>query len=94
MILKRVLVEVAEEWGVDCIVVGSTGFSNRLERFVLSSVSAAVVARTHCSVEVARKSPPIRLSCGSLSVYISRTSFTEGGVIAYSLLPTNTKPDQ
>ncbi len=52
---KRVLVEVAEEWGADCIFVGSTGFSNRLERFVLGSVSAAVVARAHCSVEVVRK---------------------------------------
>lgn len=52
---KRILVAAAEEWGADCIFVGSTGFSNRLERFVLGSVSAAVVARAHCSVEVARE---------------------------------------
>jgi nucleotide-binding universal stress UspA family protein len=36
--------------------VGSAGFSNRLERFVLGSVSAAVAARAHCSVEIVRKS--------------------------------------
>lgn len=52
---KRELCKVAEEWGADCIFVGSAGFSNRFERFVLGSVSAAVAARAHCSVEVIRK---------------------------------------
>lgn len=52
---KHELVKAAEEWGADCIFVGSTGFSNRLERFVLGSVSAAVAARAHCSVEVIRQ---------------------------------------
>ena len=51
---KRELPKAAEERDADCIFVGSTGFSNRLERFVLGSVSAAVVARAHCSVEVVR----------------------------------------
>jgi nucleotide-binding universal stress UspA family protein len=51
---KRVLVEVAEEWRADSIFLGSVGFTNRLERFVLGSVSAAVAARAHCSVEVIR----------------------------------------
>jgi nucleotide-binding universal stress UspA family protein len=53
---KRELCEVAEEWGANCIFVGSAGFSNRFERFVLGSVSAAVAARAQCSVEVVRKS--------------------------------------
>ena len=53
---KRVLPAIAEEWGADCIFVGSIGFSNRFERFVLGSVSAAVAARAHCSVEVVRAS--------------------------------------
>ncbi|HLA11385.1 MAG TPA: universal stress protein [Pyrinomonadaceae bacterium] len=52
---KRVLVKTAEDWNADSIFVGSTGFSNRFERFVLGSVSAAVVARAHCTVEVVRK---------------------------------------
>ena len=53
---KNELCKAAEEWGADCIFVGSAGFSNRLERFVLGSISAAVAARAHCSVEVVRKS--------------------------------------
>jgi nucleotide-binding universal stress UspA family protein len=52
---KRELCKAAEEWGANCIFVGSAGFSNRFERFVLGSVSAAVAARAHCSVEVVRK---------------------------------------
>jgi nucleotide-binding universal stress UspA family protein len=52
---KKELPKAAEEWGADCIFVGSAGFSNRFERFVLGSVSAAVAARAHCSVEVIRK---------------------------------------
>lgn len=51
---KRVLVEAAEEWATDCIFVGSIGFGNLFERFLLGSVSAAVAARAHCSVEVVR----------------------------------------
>ena len=51
---KSVLVEEAEKWGADSIFVGSVGFSNRFERFMLGSVSAAVAARAHCSVEVVR----------------------------------------
>lgn len=51
---KHVLPKVAEEWGANCIFVGATGLSNRFERFVLGSVSAAVAARAHCSVEVVR----------------------------------------
>ena len=59
---KQVLVRCAEEFGADCIFTGATGFSNRLERFVLGSVSAAVAARAHCSVEVVRKLRPLKPS--------------------------------
>jgi nucleotide-binding universal stress UspA family protein len=55
---KHELPKAAEEWGADCIFVGSAGFSNRFERFVLGSVSAAVAARAHCSVEVVRRNVP------------------------------------
>jgi nucleotide-binding universal stress UspA family protein len=51
---KKVLVDEAKRLGTDCIFVGSTGFSNRLERFLLGSVSAAVANRAECSVEVVR----------------------------------------
>jgi nucleotide-binding universal stress UspA family protein len=52
---KKVLIEHAEEFGADCIFTGATGFSSRLERVILGSVSAAVAARAHCSVEVVRE---------------------------------------
>lgn len=52
---KRVLVDYAEEWRADCIFLGATGLSNRLERFLLGSVAGAVAARAHCSVEIVRK---------------------------------------
>lgn len=52
---KHVLVKHAEEFGADCIFTGATGFSSRLERVILGSVSAAIAARAHCSVEVVRE---------------------------------------
>jgi len=52
---KLELARAAEEWRADCIFVGSAGASNTIGRFVLGSVSAAVAARAHCSVEVVRK---------------------------------------
>ena len=52
---KHVLVDHAQEFGADCIYTGATGFSNRFERVILGSVSAAVAARATCSVEVVRE---------------------------------------
>ena len=51
---KQVLVESAKNFDADCIFLGSTGFSSIFARFLLGSVSAAVAARAHCSVEVSR----------------------------------------
>jgi nucleotide-binding universal stress UspA family protein len=51
---KRLLIAEAESWGADCIFVGARGMG-RLERFLIGSVSSAVAARAHCSVEVARE---------------------------------------
>lgn len=50
---KTEIVAQAEEWEADNIFVGSVGFS-KIERFMLGSVSSAVSARAHCSVEVVR----------------------------------------
>lgn len=52
---KTVLVEEAERWHADSIFVGANAFGSRVERFLLGSVSAAVSARAHCSVEVVRR---------------------------------------
>jgi nucleotide-binding universal stress UspA family protein len=48
---KRLLCQEAESWGADCIFVGAQGLGP-VDRFLLGSVSAAVAARAHCSVEV------------------------------------------
>lgn len=50
---KLLLCEEAERWGADCIFVGAKGLG-RLERLLIGSVSSAVAARAHCSVEVIR----------------------------------------
>ena len=50
---KKVLVEEAEGWGADCIFIGAKGLRG-VERLLMGSVSAAVAARAHCSVEVVR----------------------------------------
>jgi nucleotide-binding universal stress UspA family protein len=52
---KKVLVEEAENWQADAIFVGANAEGRRLEQFFLGSVSAAVAARAHCSVEAVRK---------------------------------------
>ena len=52
---ERRIVETAEEWGSDLIVVGSHGYS-RWERLLLGSVSQSVVHHAPCSVMVVR--PP------------------------------------
>lgn len=51
---KHVLIANAEEWGADCIFLGASAAGNLLERFLLGSVATAIVARSNCSVEVAR----------------------------------------
>lgn len=47
------LVDEAESWGADCIFLGPKGIRG-VERLLLGSVSSAVAARAHCSVEVVR----------------------------------------
>ena len=54
---KQALVNAAQQWRADCIFLGAKGHG-RLAKFLLGSVSAAVAARAHCSVEVVRHSYP------------------------------------
>lgn len=51
---KRVIVEEAEKWSADLIVVGSHGYRS-WERMLLGSVSQAVALHAECSVEIVRK---------------------------------------
>jgi nucleotide-binding universal stress UspA family protein len=54
---KELLIEEAEQWQADSIFVGAKGIRG-IDRLLLGSVSAAVAARAHCSVEVIRQAPP------------------------------------
>ncbi len=51
---KDVILEEAEKWGADLIVLGSHGYRG-LKKFLLGSVSHAVATHAHCSVELVRK---------------------------------------
>jgi nucleotide-binding universal stress UspA family protein len=50
---KYKIIDVAEEWGADLIVLGSHGRSG-LSRFLMGSVSEAVARHAHCSVTIVR----------------------------------------
>ncbi|HEY3040681.1 MAG TPA: universal stress protein [Pyrinomonadaceae bacterium] len=54
---KDVILEQAEQWKADLIVVGSHGYG-AWARFLLGSVSQAVVLHAKCSVEVVHCQPP------------------------------------
>lgn len=51
---KRVILEEADAFGADLIVVGSSGLGV-WDRLLLGSVAQAVVTHAKCSVEVARR---------------------------------------
>ena len=47
------ILDEAESWGANCIFLGPKG-TRGVDRLLLGSVSSAVAARAHCSVEVVR----------------------------------------
>lgn len=51
---KKTIITIADEWGADCIFIGSCDTGNFYENILLGSVATAVVARAHCTVEVVR----------------------------------------
>jgi nucleotide-binding universal stress UspA family protein len=51
---KAAILDEAEGWGADLIVVGTHGY-NALERFWLGSLSRAVLSHAKCSVEIVRR---------------------------------------
>ena len=53
---KQAILDEADEFKADLIVLGSHG-RGRVERFLLGSVSLAVVTHAKCSVEIVRRPP-------------------------------------
>jgi nucleotide-binding universal stress UspA family protein len=50
---RSVILDEAEAWGADLIVLGSHGYTG-LKRVLLGSVSQAIAAHAKCSVEIVR----------------------------------------
>jgi nucleotide-binding universal stress UspA family protein len=50
---KRIIIDEAENWGADLVVVGSHG-DGAIKRFLLGSVSLAVAMHAPCSVMIVR----------------------------------------
>lgn len=51
---RTAIVDAADEWQADLIMLGSHGRTG-LTRLIMGSVAQAVVAHAHCSVEVVRR---------------------------------------
>lgn len=51
---RLAILREAEDWGADCIFLGSRGLEG-IERFMLGSVSSSVASHAPCTVEVVRK---------------------------------------
>jgi nucleotide-binding universal stress UspA family protein len=56
---REVILDEAESWDADLIVLGSHGYTG-WQRFLLGSVSHAVATHAHCSVEIVRKKPALK----------------------------------
>ncbi len=54
---RTVIVEEAEHWSADLIVVGARGYTG-LAKFLMGSVSQAIVSGAPCSVMVVRRQLP------------------------------------
>jgi nucleotide-binding universal stress UspA family protein len=54
---KKMIVEEAERWGADLVVLGSHGHGP-VARFLLGSVAQAVALHAPCSVEIVRQPNP------------------------------------
>lgn len=77
----RELINRANEWGADLIVVGSHGRS-ALGRFILGSVSQKVVTEAPCSVRIARGSEEIKHSAVRIIIGVDGSPCSEAAVRA------------
>jgi hypothetical protein len=57
------IVDYADKWGADLIVVGSHG-RRGLKRVLIGTVAEAVAMHSHCSVEVIREEPGLTKGAG------------------------------
>lgn len=67
---KAALVDEAERWGADLLVVGTHGY-NAFERFWLGSVSRTVLAHAKCSVQIVRKRKTQEAASGPMKILLA-----------------------
>lgn len=87
-----VVIEKADEWRPDLIVVGSHGRS-ALGRFMLGSVSQKVVTEAHCSVRVARSHESDAEAPARLLIGVDGSPDAEAAITAAAtrIWPANSK---
>jgi nucleotide-binding universal stress UspA family protein len=87
-----VVIEKADEWRPDLIVVGSHGRS-ALGRFMLGSVSQKVVTEAHCSVRVARSHESDAEAPARLLIGVDGSPDAEAAItgVAARVWPANSK---
>jgi universal stress protein A len=73
--IREMIIESAEDWGADLIVVGSHG-QKGLPRILLGSVAEAVARHASCSVEVVRA----RVAPAKVLLAIDDSKFSEAAV--------------
>lgn len=78
---RQVLVEEVRRWSADALVVGARGLRG-IKRFLLGSVSTAVVARAPCTVEVVRPVRRVRGAMTAERLSSHRACIGHGRVIA------------
>ena len=77
---KIAILDEAEHWGADLIVIGTHSY-NALERFWLGSVSRAVASNAKCSVEIARR-PKVQGASGKAMRILLAVDGSEFGAAA------------
>jgi nucleotide-binding universal stress UspA family protein len=67
---KTTILDEAERWGADLIILGTHGY-NALERIWLGSVSRAVASHSKCSVEIVRRRKVQNLSGQAMKILLA-----------------------
>lgn len=82
------LLEEADRWGADLLVLGSRGLGG-FKRFLLGSVSTAVATHAHCSVEIVRadESHPVRKSHLKILLAVDGSAGSDAAIRAVRARP-------